>query len=264
MKHKLYRSMLELTHNPLYTLILRKFVKSNVSKHLNRSFSNVYGLNVDEMEKELSQYRSIHDLFIRKLKSDSRPVSNEKNSIVSPVDGELSELGTIKGDATFTVKGKIYDLKTMLGLPNTASRYIGGTYMLFYLSPKDYHRIHSPVSAVVQKRYALGKYSEPVNQLGLLLGDSPLAKNYRFITELSSDGMNMAIVKVGALNVNSVHLSHLDHYVEKGEEIAYFSFGSSVILLFEKNSIHLTDKQRNPRSVKQGEGIAYTQYEGER
>ncbi|UCZ54439.1 phosphatidylserine decarboxylase [Bacillus shivajii] len=257
MKRKMYRTMLELTHNPIYTLLLRRFVQSNASKHLNRSFSNAYKLNEDEMEKQLVEYTSLHDLFIRRLKSESRPISQEENSVVSPVDGQLSELGKVSSEASFTIKGKEYDLKTMLGLPETAKRYVNGTYMLFYLSPKDYHRIHSPVHGQVTKRYALGKYSEPVNQLGLLLGDSPLAKNYRIITEVISGCKKIAVVKIGALNVNSVHMSHLNETVEKGEEMAYFTFGSSVILLFEEGAIRLTEEQACPRYVKQGETIAY-------
>ncbi|MFA9558827.1 phosphatidylserine decarboxylase [Evansella sp. AB-rgal1] len=237
MKRELYKTMVELTQNPLYTNVLKRFATSRISGKLTKSFANVYKINHEEHVGNIADYRSLHEYFIRELKEGVRPIDQNERSVVSPVDGVLSQFGVIEEQATFHVKGKDYSLSTMLGLEKTSERYIGGTYMLFYLSPRDYHRIHSPLSGEVVKRYALGKYSEPVNQMGLLLGDYPLAKNYRLITEVEKNGKRVAVVKIGALNVNSVQPSHLDTTVNKGEELAYFTFGSTVVLLFEKGMI---------------------------
>ena len=209
------------------------------------------------MEFEMAEYKTINDLFIRKLKEGYRPVSTEKNIIVSPVDGLLSEAGIVHENATFHVKGKDYSINKMLGLENTWKRYVGGTFMLFYLGPKDYHRMHSPVNGSVIKRWALGTYSDPVNQIGLMFGKDALANNYRLITEFETDEKErIAMVKIGALNVNSVHFTHLNESVEMGKEIAFFSFGSSVILLFEKNTMQpVFDLEKQNILVKQGETI---------
>ena len=44
------------------------------------------------------------------------------------------------------------------------------TFYCFYLSPADYHRIHSPIDGEVLRQYTLGQKSYPVNQLGLTYG----------------------------------------------------------------------------------------------
>src|SRR5690554_2829627 len=175
MKKRLYRSMVELTSNPIYTIILRGFATSRLSGPLVRSFSKTYQINEQEMMGSITEYATLNDFFIRKLKDGVRSVDEKEEIIVSPVDGIVSQIGTIDENGRFIIKEKEYSLAKLLGLKNTVERYVGGKFMLFYLSPKDYHRIHSPLSGEVVKRWALGKYSEPVNQLGLLLGDNPLA-----------------------------------------------------------------------------------------
>lgn len=256
MKKAIYKTFVELTKNPIYTYILKQFTTSKLSKLIIPSFAKLYGINEEEMVGTIKDYHTLHDFFIRKLKDGARVVDEREDVVVSPVDGLLTEVGTIDEHAKFYVKGKQYSLQSLLGLQNTMKYYIGGLYMLFYLSPKDYHRIHSPIDGEVIKRWALGKYSEPVNQIGLLFGDQPLATNYRFITELRCANKRMALVKIGALNVNSIQTSHLHNVVKKGEELAYFSFGSSVILLFEKNMIQPFIKEREQNiPMKQGKPI---------
>ncbi|ADU29820.1 phosphatidylserine decarboxylase [Evansella cellulosilytica] len=256
MKKHLYKAMVQLTNNPIYSDILKRFATSKMSGKLNQSFVNAFNINQEELQYEINHYPTIHDFFIRQLKEGAREVDVSPSSVVSPVDGVLTEWGTIDEKANFYVKENDYPLKKLLGLKNTTRRYIGGTYMVFYLSPKDYHRIHSPIKAKVVKRWALGKYSEPVNKMGLLLGEKPLANNYRLITELKVEQKHVALAKIGALNVNSVHASHLKPQLEKGEELGYFSFGSSVVLLFEAGLIKTafaTDEQ--DIMIRQGEKI---------
>ncbi|WP_088035789.1 phosphatidylserine decarboxylase [Evansella clarkii] len=256
-KQRFYQSLVELTQNPLYTKILRMFTASKLSRILNSSFVDFYKINKEEMELDIKEYKTINELFARKLKEGSRPVASEKEIIASPVDGVLSKAGIITEDAAFHVKGKDYSLSKMVGLENTRKRYTGGYYMLFYLSPKDYHRIHSPLNGFITKRWALGKYSDPVNQLGLMFGKDPLSNNYRIITEFENENsIRMAMVKIGALNVNSIHPTHLEGDVKTGQEVAYFSFGSTVILLFEADTVEpLTDWNEENVVVKQGQTL---------
>ncbi|MCD8511116.1 MAG: phosphatidylserine decarboxylase [Bacillus sp. (in: Bacteria)] len=256
MKHTLYRAMVELTQNPIYTHLLRRFATSKLSSNLNHSFAKAFGINDTEIDGKIGDYASLNDLFIRQLKEGARQVAAGDDVIVSPVDGLISQAGTIDENALFQVKGKDYSLRTMLGLEKTVERYIGGTFMLFYLSPKDYHRIHSPVNGSITKRWALGKYSEPVNQWGLLFGEQPLANNYRLITELFHKNSRLAVVKIGALNVNSIHPSQTKKELQKGEEMAYFTFGSSVTLLFEKGTMEQTVELPNEGlTIQQGQAI---------
>lgn len=260
MKKKLYRSFVELSANPFNSYILKKFTSSKISKFIIPSFVKYYKINEDEMEKPLCEYNTLQSLFIRKLKPDARPIDEREDAIVSPVDGVMAHVGMINEDVRFHVKGQTYEVSDMLGSHEEGLKYKNGHYIVLYLSPSHYHRIHSPLRAKIIKQWTLGKRSYPVNEMGLTYGKKPLSRNYRVITEMiNCNKQKLAIVKIGALNVNSIHLTNQSENVQKGEEIGYFSFGSTVILLFEPNMITLDEKKRVPMDVKQGMMIAKLQ-----
>ncbi|RCK12597.1 hypothetical protein DT075_09995 [Bacillus licheniformis] len=75
-------------------------------------------------------------------------------------------LGTITRDKQFTVKQKLYSVEEMIGRSEIVNRYVGGTYIIIYLSPRDYHRIHSPAYGTLETQYSLGssqsKLSKPL------------------------------------------------------------------------------------------------------
>ncbi|MGJ9381652.1 phosphatidylserine decarboxylase [Salipaludibacillus sp. CF4.18] len=256
MKKEMYKLMLELTNNPVYSRLLKDFVSTKLSKPFVSSFAKVYGVNLGELAREVTDYPTLGEFFTRELKTGVRALPENENEIVSPVDGVLTESGKIGEDLSFHVKGKAYSLKTLLGIQSAINRYEHGDYFVFYLSPKDYHRIHSPFSGKVVKRWALGKYSEPVNEMGKFYGKEPLASNYRLITELTHQDKRMAMVKVGALNVNSIHPTHAGKTLDRGEEVAYFSFGSSIVLLFEPDTIVINEEVKQVDVViKHGQSI---------
>ncbi|WP_071460204.1 phosphatidylserine decarboxylase [Bacillus massilinigeriensis] len=252
----IYRLFIELTNRKWSSRLLFKFAQSNVSKKMIPSFAKVYGINKEEMEKELDQYNSLHDFFTRRLKTGSRTVAVEPCAVTSPVDAELEDIGLIEVSQEIRVKGKTYSIAEMLGEREIAERYAGGTYMVLYLSPSHYHRIHSPISGKVIQTWSLGSRSYPVNRLGLKYGKSTLSKNFRTITEMEHEyGHRIAVVKVGAMFVNSIEVVHKGERLEKGEEMAYFTFGSTVVLLFEKDSFHQAVHAQLPVSVKMGQKL---------
>jgi phosphatidylserine decarboxylase len=207
------------------------------------------------MEQEIHEYPTLHDFFIRKLKAGTRPINGEETAVVSPVDAIIEDIGEIDSNAIMVVKGKPYSIQEMLGSELKAKPYLEGSYMIFYLSPTHYHRIHSPVSGQVIDQWVLGSKSYPVNKPGLKYGIRTLAKNYRSITEIVSQGKMLAMVKVGAMFVNSIELTHPNEALSKGDEMAYFTFGSTVILLLPKNHFKLEEKIKTPYPIKVGEKI---------
>jgi len=252
-----YRLLIELTNGRLTSGLLKRFSRSRISRFAVPSFAKAYHLNLEEMEKELSEYPTLHDLFIRTLKRDSRIIDQGKDSVVSPVDAVIEDIGMIRDTSEIMVKGKVYSIEEMLGDSDALLKYINGTYMILYLSPSHYHRIHSPVDGMVTKQWTLGSKSYPVNKWGLKYGRHTLAKNYRVITEVKTAYGYASIVKVGAMFVNSIETTHRGSVLEKGEEIAYFSFGSTVVLLFEKDLFHLASTIHTPQEIKVGEKIGY-------
>lgn len=253
-KKQLFRSFVELTNSPVQSAILKSFTRSSLSKWIIPSFVRYYRIQINEMEKPLQDYQTLHDLFTRKLKKEARHIDHQTNSIVSPVDGTFVQRGEISKDQRFFVKNQWYTLAEMLGSFEKSKTYECGTYMIFYLSPSNYHRIHSPVEGCVLGHWILGGKSTPVNEWGVTYGKRPFSTNYRHITEIENNDRKVAIVKVGALNVNSIELTNKKDKYDKGDEIAYFSFGSTVILLFEKRYMNPI-LSGEPTSVQMGEKI---------
>ncbi|WP_088103391.1 phosphatidylserine decarboxylase [Halalkalibacter urbisdiaboli] len=254
MKKLLFRSFVELSNHRIQSVLLKAFATSKISKPLIPLFVNTFKLNEEEMGRSIREYGSLHELFIRQLKPGCRPIESDTNSFISPVDGVLADFGKIKDNVRFSVKGQEYSVSEMLGSKSAAKTYEEGLFLILYLSPSHYHRIHSPISGEVLKQWTLGGRSYPVNELGMTLGRRPLSRNYRVITEMLSRGKKLAVVKVGAMNVNTIELTHQTKSLNKGEEIGYFSFGSTVVLLIEKGLVSL-DEQKTPREFKMGEKL---------
>lgn len=253
----IYRTLIELTNGKWSSYLLRKFAQSSASRILIPSFAKAYKINQDEMAQSLQDFPTLHDFFIRKLKDHVRVIHDEPNTVVSPVDAVMEDIGLISPNLALQVKGKSYSLLDMLGSVEKAESYMNGSYVLLYLSPSHYHRIHSPFAGKVVGNWTLGRKSYPVNQYGLKYGREALSKNYRKITEVEHLSGKAAIVKVGAMFVNSIETTHKGEYVKKGEEIAYFTFGSTVILLFDENSFVPLPDIETPRAIKVGEILGY-------
>jgi phosphatidylserine decarboxylase len=250
-----YRFCIELTNKTWSSVLLRKFVQSGLSAKFIPSYIKTYKINTEEIEKDYNTYPNLHSFFIRNLKEGMRKVEGDESEIISPVDGRLADAGIISDSLRMLVKGKEYSIEEMLGSGEKAKKYAGGQYLILYLSPADYHKIHSPTAAKVLDRWELGKHSYPVNDIGLKLGRRTLAKNYRSVTEVSHQLGDMCLVKVGAMFVNSIKYTNEGSHWKKGEEIGYFSFGSTVILLFEKGQFSLYDTVEVPCAVKMGQVI---------
>ena len=254
LKKKIFRLCVELTNGELSSKALQKITKSNLSRLAIGPFAKTYKINTDESLEELDDFRNLNEFFTRKLHPNARPIDKDDNVVVSPTDGVISEVGTISENSTFVIKNQIYNVQTLVGDSGLATRYKNGSYMVIYLSPKNYHRIHFPLDSEIVDAYSLGKYSYPVNNLGLKYGDNILSYNYRQVYNLKGK-VNYTLIPVGAQNVNSIIPTYDSIYVKKGEELGYFEFGSTVVLLFEANTLILEQDLVN-KEIKMGEKIA--------
>ncbi|MBX0315022.1 phosphatidylserine decarboxylase [Planococcus glaciei] len=255
MKKKIYQRSIELTNGPLTSGMIRSFAQSSLSRRVISNYIKTYKIPTADIENPLESFPTLHDFFIRTLKAESRPVADVP--VVSPVDGKIEVFGDLHEGIRFLVKNQQYSLADLLGNAALADSYQNGKYIVLYLSPADYHRIHSPASGKVLKQYVLGKKSYPVNGAGLRYGKAPISGNYRLITELETQSANLLVVKVGAMFVNSIQLTNSRESWEKGEEVAYFSFGSTVVLFFEENHIEFSSNVRAGERIKVGEALAH-------
>lgn len=256
MIEKIFQHCIELTNKRWSSALLKRAVQSRASKRFIVPYSKVYDINVQEVSKPLPEFSSLHEFFTRTLQHGSRPI-DEGNVLVSPVDAKIESFGHIEEGMRFTVKGKPYRLEDLLGHQSRAAAYKNGQYIVFYLSPADYHRMHSPVDAHVLRQYVLGQRSYPVNQLGLTYGKKPLSHNYRMVTQLeTAAGVHMDFIKVGALFVNSIALTNTTNVWKRGEEVGYFTFGSTVVMLFEQETVQFNENVTQGSMIQMGTSFA--------
>lgn len=248
------------------------FANSKSSKVVIRAFAKHYKINTNETEKTLDMYESWNAFFTRKLRPGARPIDNGDNAIISPVDGVISEFGDIQEGKIIQAKGLMYSVGDLIG-KEEAIKFKNGWFMTIYLSPSDYHRIHMPIDGKISKyRYFSGSLF-PVNKVGVETVEGLFTKNERVVTYMDVRGKKAALAKVGAFIVGSVKLSYADNAhslerkcsyekimkeplsLQKGVEVGYFEFGSTVILVFEKEMIHLDKGIQKGTVVKMGQKI---------
>jgi phosphatidylserine decarboxylase len=221
-------------------------------------------------------YSSFNTFFTRELSAEARPISLNEKTILSPVDGAVSQAGNIQNDTIIQAKGKSYTLKDLLVEDELVTMFTGGTFATLYLSPKDYHRIHMPVSGQLKRMiYVPGKLFA-VNSHTVRVVDSVFARNERVINIFNTDTGAMAMVMVGALNVgsmetvwageitpaedriiNDTQYSEGDVQLQQGQEMGRFNMGSTVILLFPKDAMQWLDEMMAEKTIIVGEGIGH-------
>ena len=219
-------------------------------------------------------YSSFNTFFTRELSAEVRPISLDEKTILSPVDGAISQVGGIDNDTIIQAKGKSYTLKDLLVEDDLVTMFTGGTFATLYLSPKDYHRIHMPVSGQLKRMiYVPGKLFA-VNSHTVRVVDSVFARNERVINIFNTDTGPMAMVLVGALNVGSMETvwagqitpakdrvindkqySEGNVQLQQGQEMGRFNMGSTVILLFPKDVMQWSDEMVAEKTIIVGEGI---------
>lgn len=218
-----------------------------------------YNIDTTEMEKDISDYQTVEEFFIRRLKDGARPLPEDPSLVLSPVDAILTEFGEIKGARLTQAKGRTYSLTSLLKDPELVHRFHDGTFLTLWLSPQDYHRVHAPVRGrITGYRYISGRLY-PVFPLSAQNMDELFSVNERLITILAGLAGLVAVVMVGATHVGRMTISYdaittnsltgwptrCDYdrpkVINRGDELGVFHLGSTVILLFEPGSIELTD-----------------------
>jgi len=222
-----------------------------------RLFVLKFDIDMDEAAVgEPTAYPSFNDFFTRPLKPGIRPIDEEPGSIVSPVDGTISQMGALTSQWLIQAKGRDYSAAALLGDPELASRFEDGEFTTLYLSPRDYHRIHMPVTGSLRRMIHIPGRLFSVNPATTEAVENLFARNERVACLFDTEAGPMAMVLVGALLVASIETVWHGvvtpptrptlqswHYppgkieLGKGEEMGRFNMGSTVILLFPKGAV---------------------------
>jgi phosphatidylserine decarboxylase len=256
MSKPLFRLLTELSSRKWVSQLTGAFAKSRASRYLIPRFAKTYGIRTQDAEKHITEYASLNDFFTRRLKPGLRPIESDTNLVLSPVDAAITGMGTIQEGMLLGVKGQDYTIEELLNRSPRTINYKNGFYFVLYLSPTDYHRIHSPVSGdILEKEHVPGRVY-PVNEFGLRYMNRVLSRNERLITFLQTDAGEVAVVKVGALNVSSIQYADpLPNHLERGQELAYFEFGSTVVLLLEDHIFQPRNDLLVGSKVQMGEAL---------
>lgn len=234
MVKRLLRLMTELSSHRWLSRIMGAFSQSRLSRWLIPVFIRTYRIPASQAEKDPSEYATLNEFFSRRLKPGMRPVTEEPDAVASPVDAVITAMGSIDSGTLLNVKGQDYRLGELLNHSPHQELYKKGFFFVLYLSPTDYHRIHSPVTGKITESDHIRGRCYPVNEFGMRNMKNVLCRNERLITYIAHSAGEIAVAKVGAMNVSSIkYADENKRTFEIGEDLAYFEFGSTVVLLTE-------------------------------
>ncbi len=229
-------------------------------------------------EPDPAAYRCFNAFFTRSLRAGARPLAAGDNSVLSPVDGTVSQSGRIVDGRIFQAKGIDYSLEELLGGDRSlAEAFEDGSFATIYLSPRDYHRIHIPLA---------GRLTRMLHIPGRLFSVSPsttrtvprlFSRNERVVNLFETDAGPMAVIMVGAIFVASIDTvwagsvaprsrsirswsyecgSSVEPIIfERGAEIGRFNMGSTVVLLFGKDAVEWSAAMTPDATLEMGQAV---------
>ncbi len=236
-----------------------------LQKIINKAYISLMHLDLSGFRSPES-YPTLNALFTRKLEK-FRLFDLHQNRFISPCDSFISAAGTISQNLALQIKGHTYEVSSFLSDYVAASQKAkldGGYYLNFYLSPKDYHRYHVPIEMRIAKAVHIPGKLYPVNFTWLRKVEGLFCENERVVLECyTKEEKLFYMVFVGALNVGKMcfsfdasiqtnakaSLEQFYHYenlvLDKGDELGYFQMGSTIVMLFEKESFMPLVRENN-------------------
>jgi phosphatidylserine decarboxylase len=203
-------------------------------------------------EAKLSQFRSLHDCFVRELKPGARPIAQDEAVLVSPCDGIVGGFGKVEGVELIQAKGFPYTLHDLLVDPELVQLYRDGSYVTLRLTASMYHRFHAPHACTVDRVTYISGDTWNTHPVALARVEKLFCKNERAVvqTKLRGSELPITLVPVAAILVASLKLHCLDTLLhlkhkgpnrfecraeyEKGQEMGWFQHGSTIIVFAPK------------------------------
>ena len=243
-----------------------------------RRFVARYGVDLSEAQhSQASDYASFNEFFTRPLREGARPQADA--AYVCPVDGAISQFGRIERDQIFQAKGHQYSTQTLVGGNAALARqFDDGEFATLYLSPRDYHRIHMPCT---------GRLLRMIHVPGELFSVNPatargipglFARNERVVCVFEDEARrpfvltlvgativgSMATVWHGVVNpprpgtVREWRYDTQEVVIAKGAEMGRFLLGSTVVMLFPKDTLSFNPDWAPARAIRMGEAMGHS------
>lgn len=203
---------------------------------------------VDLSDARRTQFRSLHDAFIRELRDGARPLDPRPDVLVSPCDAIVGALGRIEGDTLLQAKGMRYTLDELLGDPAQAASLRDGHYMTLRITAAMYHRFHAPADCTIERVHYFPGDTWNVNPPALTRVERLYCRNERAVLSARmANGTPLVMVPVAAILVASLRLHCVDltlhagyagphrlacaAHATRGQELGWFEHGSTILLL---------------------------------
>jgi phosphatidylserine decarboxylase len=227
---------------------------------------------LDLSEAKTTQFRSMHDCFIRELKPGARPIDADPAVLVSPCDAIVGASGAVVGTGLFQIKGCPYRLEDLFGNTDLVDAHRNGRYVTLRLTSGMYHRFHAPHDCRVEQVTYISGDTWNVNPIALKRIEQLFCKNERALlrTRLAASGHIVTLVPVAAVLVASIRLHFLDVLLtlahrgpnvmtcnapfRKGEEMGWFQHGSTIIV-FAPDGFTLCEGVQEGAMIRVGEGL---------
>jgi len=225
-----------------------------IQKVINHGYVKLMKLDMTNFQNP-SEYKTLNKLFTRAIKQNYPEITEGDNIMISPVDALISDFGEIVDGKAYQIKGMEYSIEKLFGeYHKKASMDVdGGQFANFYLSPKDYHRYHSPQKLKITSLTHIPGKLYPVNFPLLRNKKELFIENERVVIEgKDKNDETFVMVLVGALNVGKMivtfedsvntnsdirepkHYKYNDLTLEKGELFGWFEMGSTILLFSPK------------------------------
>lgn len=200
-------------------------------------FIAFHQLNMQEVLDPVSSFKSFNEFFYRKLQPGARPCAQPEDPriAVSPADCRSVVFNTINEATEIWVKGQNFSLQRLFGsaYPDEVTRFHGGSFGIFRLAPQDYHRFHIPVDGILGEARTIEGQYYTVNPMAIRSNLDVYGENVRVLVPIDTEVFGrVMIVCVGAMMVGSTVITAKEgSHVKRTDELGYFKFGGSTILL---------------------------------
>lgn len=239
-------------HRALAYLVLSRWARVRlpgwVIAAVGRAIARQQGGDASELERPVESYTTLDELFTRGINPALRPICPETNAVVSPADAEVVDAGRLESEMLIQAKGMPYRLSDLLAMPE-AERWRGGDYLVLYLRAGDCHRVFCPVhDARVRACVSIPGGTMPVAPVIRAIRPQVYTQNKRLAHWLETPRGGVALVMVGAYLVGDMDCTYdaapwragerrdygaAGPRLARGEWMATFHLGSTVVLLFE-------------------------------
>lgn len=230
-----------------------------------------------EIQKQFysSKHKSLMSWFLR----EGPKIKKQKDTFQSPANGKVISCGKIERDKIFYAPNKKIKCSISQLVGKLDDKYIDGEFCNIYLSPLNYHYFISPLDMKVSKvKYIPGKL-KTVSEKAQNKIDTLFIKNERYIIECQANyhgkNVNFIMIPIGAIGVSAIYLNcfkdsiknivsrtllykklkqkTVSSFAKKMfdpqtttfkalDKLGMFLFGSTVVILSERNSIKFNKK----------------------